>query len=161
MKFEIQDDSGQGLLASMKFEVAGVSRSVVSVGSLVSKGFDVSFDKEGGWISKGTRRVPLVKRGNRYFLRAKWRQARGQHLELAPLEAPPQNNAAEQADMDRMFEDFDQDQEEADAEELEQALQEPEGVDVELLGRPEQPGPVAVAPKTPSMPSKDEVRAHK
>jgi hypothetical protein len=74
-------------MASMKFEVAGVSRSVVSVGSLVSKGFDVSFDKDGGWISKGLRKVPLVKRGNRYFLRVKWRQARGASLELAPLEA--------------------------------------------------------------------------
>jgi hypothetical protein len=171
VKFEVEDECGKSLMASMRFEVAGVQRAVVSVGGLVAKGFDVSFDGNGGWISKDGRRVPLIKRGNRYFLRVKWRQAGGALLEVAPLEeaqpATPRRHQPQNAnqdigddEMDRIFEDFDQDTEEEEAREEQEAAEQPEEINEELLGRPEVPGPVASAPMTPHMPSEDKIRAH-
>ena len=71
--FEISDYDGLKIPARMHFEVAGIARTVASVGDLMSKGINTHFQDGQGWLDRGGRCIPLIRRGNRFFLRIAWK----------------------------------------------------------------------------------------
>ena len=80
VNFEIKDATGKIVQAPMKFQVAGVTKPIVSVGDLTTKGYEVQFQGQGGRIAKGSQTVPLVRRGNHFMLQVKRQRATSKHV---------------------------------------------------------------------------------
>jgi hypothetical protein len=64
---KIECEAWQGVHLTIDFSVMNVSRPILSVGALVKKGFDVSLGAC-SYLRLGTRMVPLLRKGNLFFL---------------------------------------------------------------------------------------------
>jgi hypothetical protein len=78
VQLEIFVSDGSLIPATMRFDVAGISRAVASVGDLLREGINVVFQSGSGWMERAGRKMPLCRRGTRFFLQAKLRRHHGQ-----------------------------------------------------------------------------------
>jgi len=66
--FNLKMHDGELKTAEMTFQVADVTKPVVSVGELLNRGFEVNFINGEGWLGREGHWTKLKRRGNRFML---------------------------------------------------------------------------------------------
>ena len=149
----LQSEQGD-VTANVSFDVSVVSHPVMSLAGFQDQGFESHFSKEGNWMSKDGRWVDIRRKGKTFVIRVKRRR------QMPKVPVQPFVIAAQ---VDQMYDDFDQDAEENIAEAARVARRGRELPAETLDGAGDVPNALAQGPveaRAPQKPSDADVRLH-